>query len=214
MDLVNEAVSPERALALSYAPAEGWAALTALFALDDRLRRITRVARDPTVGLMRLTWWADALVSLDTAPPPAEPLLTSLAREVLPHGVTGAAMAGMVDGWERLLAGDPLDHDAFAAERGGRLFALAATVLAATDARVERMGEGWALIDLAQGWSEYAAGREMGAGRLNTMYRSSWPRPLRPLGAQGLSALADARGEPAGSPRRVGRLLWHRLTGR
>ena len=59
---------------------------------------IVAAARDSTIGLMRLTWWADALERLDTAPPPAEPVLTGLALHVLPHGVRGRDLAAMVDG--------------------------------------------------------------------------------------------------------------------
>ena len=98
MVVVNEALTAdaERALALSYAPVAARVALTTLFALDARLRRIALVARDPTIGMMRLTWWSEALERLDLSPPPAEPLLQALAGEVLPRGVTGAALAGPV----------------------------------------------------------------------------------------------------------------------
>lgn len=217
MSPVNDAVTidPERALALGYAPASARAALVTLFALDARLRRIALVARDPMIGMMRLTWWSDALERLDASLPPAEPLLQALARAVLPVGVTGAALAGLVDGWLRLLEGDS-DLSAFAAERGGRLFALAAVLLGSADARVERVGEGWALVDLGAGWPSLAAqARLLARPALAGAFATPWPRRLRPLGALGLLARSDldAIGRP-GSPRRVARLLAHRLTGR
>lgn len=206
---------PERALALSYAPADRRDALRALFALDDRLRAIVRRAREPTVGAMRLTWWADALERLDAAPPPAEPVLTALAVTVLPLGVTGVALAAMVDGWNRLLDPDELDLAAYAAERGGRLFAAAAVVLGAEDERVAGVGEGWASAELTRDRPAVAAARRLAAERLADAYRRPWPRALRPLGALGLLARFDlAGGTQAGSPRRVARLLAHRLTGR
>ena len=65
---------PERALALSYA-VEGRDALAALLALDDALARLLRSTREPALGQMRLAWWREALERLDTAPPPAEPVL-------------------------------------------------------------------------------------------------------------------------------------------
>lgn len=207
---------PERALALSYAPAERREALAALFALDARLRRITLAARDPTIGLMRLTWWADALEKLDGAPPPAEPVLTGIAELVLPHGVTGAALAGMVDGWERLLNPDELDLPAFAAERGGRLFAAAGTVLGREDERLAALGEGWALAELARDRPAVAGdARRLTGERLADGFRRPWPRALRALSAMALLARFDVEGTTrAGSPRRVARLLAHRLTGR
>ena len=205
---------PERALALSYAPAVARDGLAALFALDDRLGAIVRATREPTIGLMRLTWWADALERLDAAPPPAEPVLTAIALTVVPHGVTGAALAGMVDGWERLLDRDRFDAKAFAVERGGRLFAAAAAVIGATDERVEILGAGWALAGLVGDWR--MADATVSAGEyLDKALTKPWPHALRSLGAMGLTARFDLNGTDApGSPRRVARLLLHRLTGR
>lgn len=204
-------MDPERALALSYAPADRRAALHALFALDDRLSAIVAAARDPTIGLMRLTWWADALERLDTAPPPAEPVLTAIAAHVLPLGVTGVELAAMIDGWERRLDPDTFDPAAYAAERGGRLFAAAATVLGVDDARVGAAGEGCALSRLPRS----PAVADLARARLRDLFGQPWPRVLRPLGALALLARFDLAGTTSpGSPRRVARLLWHRLTGR
>lgn len=211
------ASEPERALILSYAPADRRGALAALLALDDRLGTIVRAAREPVIGLMRLTWWFEALERLDHAPPPAEPVLRAVSAAVLPAGVTGAALGAMVDGWERLL-GEELDAaalKAFAAERGGRLFTAAATVLGGDAAEVTGLGEGWALADLAKGWLDPGVAelaRGMARARLGGPLRLS--RPLRSLGALALSARSDLDGGVVGSPMRVGRLAWHRLTGR
>jgi 15-cis-phytoene synthase len=212
--MVNKAVRrAERALALGYAPADARAALVALWALDDRLRQIVLAARDPTIGLMRLTWWAEALAGLDEGPAPAEPVLRGLAAEVLPRGVTGTGLAAMVDGWERLLDPAP-DLAAYAAERGGRLFAMAAKLLGGADARVVAAGEGWALADVVAGWPGLATeARALAEERLSRT-AGRWARALRSLGALALLARSDlAGGAAAGSPARVGRLLWHRLSG-
>jgi 15-cis-phytoene synthase len=205
------AAEAERALALSYAPADRRAGVEALLLLDGTLGGILRTTREPLVGQMRLTWWADALAALDERAPPAEPVLQALARDVLPRGVTGAELAGMVDGWEALLD-EPADLATHAAARGGRLFAAAAQVLGG-EAPVAAAGEGWALSDLAGNLSdadEAARARALAAERLAAGPRW-WPGRLRALGA--LALLARMGGEP-GSPRRVGRLAWHRLTGR
>ena len=203
----------ERALALRYAPAEARAALAVLFALDARLRAITLAARDPMIGLMRLTWWREALEALDVAPPPAEPLLRALAADALTCGVSGAALARLTAGWEVLLDGQPdgqPDWPEVARERAW-LFRLAQDVLGRTDPRAGQVGLFWSRVDLALDWP---AGSPMLAA-LDSAYRTPWPAVLRPLGALGLLARLDAagRGRP-GDPRRVGRLLIHRLTGR
>ena len=210
----------ERRLILSYAPAPARAGVAAVLSLDDTLGHILRTTREPLVGQMRLTWWHEALVALDGAPAPAEPVLRALAASVLPRGVPGATLAGVVEGWEALL--EPLDPDAIgraAAARGGMLFRALSRVLGASDARVAEAGRGWALADLARGLSDptlanWAAAQ--GAAVLDAALAGRWPRRLRVIGALAMGARLDLirPGEPAASPRRVGRLLIHRLTGR
>lgn len=216
---VKNAALAERDLALHYAPAAARVGLAALFALDARLGAIVRTTTDVMVGQLRLTWWFEALERLDDAPPPAEPILTALAAHVLPAGVSGAALAGMVAGWEALLDGERLEETAlatFGRERGARLFAAAAAVLGRDDARVAALGEGWALADLAARWREgetRTTAIRLARTRLAESFGRPWARELRALGALGLLARSDLAGGRAGSPARVGRLLMHRLTG-
>lgn len=212
--------SPEQALALRYAPTQAQQALAALLALDDTLGQILRTTREPIVGQMRLTWWHEALTKLDSASPPAEPVLQALAASVVPT-VGGAALATLIDGWEALL--EPmLDDDAlalFATGRGGRLFTAMARICGVEDARIAVAGEGWALADLSRRMSDPALAdrvRDMARARIDAAMVGVWPRDARALGALALLARDDLRaGAPAvGSPRRIGRILIHRLTGR
>lgn len=208
------------ALALTYVPPAARPGIEALFALDDTLGAILRTTREPLVGQMRLTWWYEALGRLDSAPAPAEPVLAALQRSVLPGGVSGLMLATLTDGWEVLLEPD-LDAAAierFAYGRGRRLFELAAILLAVVDARIGVVGEGWALADLAQGLSDAAIRAEARSRAVDTLddaLRGRWPKNARALGAMALSARFDVSGSPPapGSPKRVGRLAWHRLTG-
>ncbi|KQS51219.1 MULTISPECIES: squalene/phytoene synthase family protein [unclassified Sphingomonas] len=211
---------PEFRLAMGYADSPERPALEALFALDDTLAGILRTTREPLVGQMRLTWWYEALGRLDTAPAPAEPVLTALQACVLPVGVSGAKLAGMIDGWEALLEPvlDAAAVDRFARDRGRRLFELAGSMLSVSDARIGLAGEGWALADLSQRLSD-APSRTLARARaveaLDAALRGHWPVKARALGALALSARFDVSASPAppGSPKRVGRLAWHRLTG-
>ena len=138
-------------------------ALRALFALDGALAQVLRTTREPMVGQMRLTWWHEALTRLDASPPPAEPVLQSLAREALPRGVTGAGLAGMIDGWEELLEPELLGDDALirhATGRGSRLFEMAGKVIGASETDpVAVAGKGWALADLGRHLSDRVACR-------------------------------------------------------
>ena len=206
------------ALPLAYAPAAGRAGMAALLELDRKLGAILRGGgREPMLKQMRLTWWFEALERLDREPPPAEPTLQAVAAYALSRGATGAAMAGMVDGWEALLD-EPVSAEALpvhARARGGRLFALLAGVCGAADAQAEAAGEGWALADLSAHLSDPAlAGRarSLAAERLGRATAVRWSRAGRGLGALALTARHDLEGR--GGPARVGRLLWHRVTGR
>ncbi|WP_375397901.1 squalene/phytoene synthase family protein [uncultured Sphingomonas sp.] len=215
---------PERALIVSYAPAGRRDGLAALLALDAALAGVLRTTRQPLVGQMRLAWWREALERLDRAAAPAEPVLRALAADALPHGVRGAALARMVEGWEALLV-DPLDLRALqrhAVARGGRLFACITTMLDVPGRRLARFGRGWALADLSRHLSDVAlaaCAREMAMPRLATDWTdrgTAWPRAARAAGGLIIAARLDLadRSPPPGSPRRVARLAWHRLTGR
>lgn len=215
---------PERALILSYAPADGRASLAALLALDEALAQLLRTTSQPAVGQLRLAWWREALAKLDTAPPPAEPVLRGLATDVLPRGVTGASLVPIVHGWEVLVEEEALDGLALARYGAGRgaLFAAAGAALGAAGDPLTLGGEGWALADLARHLGDGAeadAARSAAAPRLAQALAARWSRNGRALGALAHRARMDLR-EPAdsplpiGAPRRVARLLWHRLSGR
>lgn len=216
---------PERALVLSYAPSEGRDGMAALLALDDTLGQILRTTREPVVGQMRLTWWYEALTRLDSAPPPAEPVLRGLASDVIPRGVTGTRLAEMIDAWEVLLNPDTPDDATLEvyAGRGIVLFGAIGTVLGAAPADpVAPAGRGWALADLARHVEEDAVAERaafLARSGLTVATNSRWSGKARALGAMAHLArfdLDEPRGAAVrrGAPRRIARLVWHRLTGR
>ena len=216
--LINDVHASERQLAIGYAPKSVRPALKAVFALDDRLGTILRSTRQELVGQMRLTWWSDALQALDVASTPAEPVLIALAEQVLPRGVEGKALAKMVGGWERLLLSEDWDPAAHAQKRGARLFRIAARLCRANDAGVDRAGRGWALADLSVNLSDpdrAEAARQMAIAELDQAMSRRWSSAGRAVGALALSARFDCARPKIlpGSPRRVARLLSHRMTG-
>lgn len=207
----------ERVLALSYAPSDRRAGLGALFALDNALGQVLRTTHEPMVGQMRLAWWREALVRLDGAPPPAEPVLQALAEHALPRGATGAALARMIDGWEPLLGA--IGDTAIAGHavlRGATLFSQAGLVLGARPAdQLDEAGRGWALADLGTHLSDAvlaSCARAAAAPLLSRATGARWSRNARALGALALGARMDLANSV--TPWRVGRLAWHRLTGR
>jgi phytoene synthase len=203
----------ERALALGYAAPERRRALSALFALDASLAKLTRHTRDPMVAQMRLTWWHEALSGLAERAIPGQPILIALEGEVAEGRATPAGLAAIVEGWEALLDGEALDH---ARRRGGALFTAAAGMLGADDV-VTPAGEGWALADLALATPDpamAATARAAAAAPLAAATAQRWSRGGRALGGLALAARADLAGAPEGAPGRVLALLKLRLTGR
>lgn len=218
---MNLTDNPERTLLLSYAGGSDRASLVALLGLDDALAALLRTTTEPAVAQIRLAWWRERLAELGSTATPAMPVLEALADHVVGRGIAGSRLVGIVEGWEVLVERERLDRSAlreFAARRGGALFAIGAELLGGE--ALPGAGEGWALADLARHLAapgEATLAREMANALLNRKGR--WSRPTRALGA--LAAIARMNlsvpagtPPPVGSPRRVARLAWMRLTGR
>jgi phytoene synthase len=214
----------DRALALTYVPTSRRPAVDALWRLDLALGAVLAGGREPLISQIKLTWWRDALEKLDVEKAPAEPVLEAISRHVLPASVSGSALSAMEEGWIALLSQDPLtasDLASYSAARGGGLFRHSAALLGGElSPAMERAGEGWALVDLARhsnsedAAASLAKARERLAGSAGTV----WPSALRPLGMLAALALRDVqrgsgRFEQPGAPRRMLRMLRHRLTG-
>ena len=225
MSTCPQLADPERQLALSYAPPATRRALALLWRLDERMGAIVAAAREPAIGAMRLLWWRDALVRLDSAEPPAEPLLIEIADTLLPAGLSGESLAAIEEGWAMLIEEEEpgeaqiLGH---AQGRGAPVFRLSAQLLGALPDDAARAGEGWALADLGHRLRYPEArhlARSLAAERLGDVDIARWPAALRPLGLLVVLARADAA-MPAdairrqGSPKRLFRALAYRLTGR
>jgi phytoene synthase len=130
----------ERWLACLYAAAPARPGLVALLALDAELAQLVATTTEPLLGEIRLAWWRDRLIELDTQPAPAQPLLQALQARTLPR-LSGSDLAGLEDGWLARLNGDA------AGSAGGsvHLFTLAARLLGADPAEGEYLGRALAL---------------------------------------------------------------------
>ena len=200
-------------------PAAARPAIDALWRLDATLGAILATGRDPMVTRIRLAWWREALERLDSAPPPAEPLLQDLATHVLPRSVSGAELAAMEEGWAELLAEAPMDSvalDTYAAARGERLFGLSARLLGADDVAAKNVGARWALIDLARRSSNPAETREAFALARSTGGNQKFGGRLMPLALLNCLTNRDIKRGPndwerQGSPARMARMIVFRL---
>ena len=135
----------ERWLAVHYAPAAIRPALLSIHALDLELAKIVATTTEPMLGEIRLAWWREQLEGLDRGQVPAQPVLQALAAEVLPRGVTGAALALFEDAWVARLDDDLATH---VEARGRTVFGALAAVLGGQDA--EALGRSWAAGEAAR----------------------------------------------------------------
>lgn len=221
--MTPQGLNADQKLALSYVPQTRRAALAALWQLDAALGAVLAGGRDPMIRQIKLAWWRESLQRLDQADPPAEPLLKVLAGQVLPMGISGTELALMEEGWAWLLTPETLDDvelNAYAAGRGGRLFLLSARLLGGKSVdNLDRMGEAWALVDLARR-SRHPDDIEVALAAARRRDAIEYvPSGLRPLSMLAVMARRDAqpdrpRWERHGGPGRMWCMLCHRLTGR
>lgn len=170
---------------------------------------IVMSSTQPALGAIRLAWWRDALVRLDSGLPPPEPRLQAAASELIPRGISGQALSAIEEGWVQLLE-EETDLDA-ALVRGERLFALGASLLRAGGPRVGEAGRLFARVDYAR-----RGLTPLGAHPFASM---QFERRLRPLTGLAVLAARDVRRggmpfEPEATPARAARLLSHSLFGR
>ena len=196
----------DRDLVRLYWPVELRPAFDALFGIDDAMAEVIATSTQPALGAIRLAWWRDALERLDASPPPPEPRLQAVARELLPRGIAGKSLAGISDGWTALLEEEPDVHQI--ARRGIALFAAGGRLLKADHPRLLEAGSLFAVGDASR----------RGFGPFEHWdWRWRFPRSLRPI--TGLAALAarDMRrgsSESEATPGRAFVLLAHLLFGR
>jgi 15-cis-phytoene synthase len=197
----------DRDLVRLYWPVALRPAFDALFAIDDALSEVVASSTQPALGAIRLAWWRDALGRLDHHPPPPEPRLQAAAAELLPLGVSGAALAPIAEGWAALF--EEVREPVLIGERGTALFAAGATLLGRNDPQAIESGRFFALGDAARRGLAPVLDYRL------KPFRAS--RSLRPLTGLALLALRDLRHgepfEPEATPARAWALARHRLTG-
>jgi 15-cis-phytoene synthase len=216
-------LDPDRQLALAYVAVARREAIRALWTLDAAIGAVLSGGREPMISQIRLAWWRQELERLDNSTAPAEPVLRTVQKHVLPLGISGAELSKMEEGWSVLLSPDPLTPDdlrTYGEMRGGLLFAFSARILGGEAGEpVRRGGEAWALVDLARHSNPQDARAALTEARSRSGGRTGWPSRLRPIGMLSVLARRDSKGEAGsleaqGAPARMLRMLRHRITGR
>lgn len=207
--IAEQAFGPDRALMLYHFPSALQPAIVALWAIDEAMGKAVAGASQPALAGIKLAWWREALARLDHDRAPPEPRLKAVADRILPHGVSGAEVAGIEEGWAALL--DPMPDFERVALRGQRLFAIEANLLGVDDPLLAKAGALFALTDAERrGLGQFAEER---FALLDDLRRARIGRAARPIT---LAARLAARGldEPEATPGRAFALLRHRFYGK
>jgi len=154
-DLIRR-VDPDRWLSSRFIgdPAKR-ADVIAIYAYDHELARAPKVASNPLLGEIRLTWWREALDEIyEGRHVRRHPTAQALAEAVKRHRLPREPLEAMIDARYRELDATPLKPKealAWSRDTGGRAAELAAMILApGTDAGPARAaGAAWALAGRA-----------------------------------------------------------------
>jgi len=131
------AADRDRYIATLFAPAELRGALHALYAFNIEVTRVRETAREPLPGEIRLQWWRDVVNGERAGEASANPVAAALLAVVARHGIS-AKLDALLDAHRFDLYNEPMvrvaDLEAYARNTGSMLIALAAQILAGSDA--------------------------------------------------------------------------------
>lgn len=134
---IVEAEDPDRALSLTFAPAEKRGPLAAIYAFNAETLRIRDQIKQPLPGEIRLQWWRDLIASGadgGSGHPVGDALLGAIADHDLPRPVFDRFLEARIFD----LYDDPMptreNFEAYAGETASSLIILAAMVLSRDDA--------------------------------------------------------------------------------
>lgn len=200
LDAVVQRVDPDRWLSSRFIADPGERAdVIALYAYDHELARAPKVASNPLLGEIRLTWWREALDEIfEDRAVRRHPTAQALAGAVARRGLAREPLEAMIDARYRELDAEPLSEAEgleWARETAGRAAQAAVAVLdpaAPGDLAVAAAGA-WALARRVAERPELRGGYQqlLAEGRRNAMQLSA---AAFPAVAHAVFAEARARG--------------------
>jgi phytoene synthase len=105
----------------------------AIYAFDHELARAPRIASNPLMGEIRLTWWREALDEIfQNRPVRHHPTAQALAEVVQRHGLAREPLEAMIDARYRELDATPMSENElldWARDTGGLAAQIAAQIL-------------------------------------------------------------------------------------
>jgi len=202
--------------ALAAIPSAVRPAFATLWNLDLALADVVATTSEPALGAIRLAWWRERLEELDAGvPPPSEPRLSAIARQLLGRGISGGELSQLEQGWLPLL--QPFPWGEAQAEalrlRGCLLFGIGARLLGGKPEDAEAAGAFWSLVEGALHCSNAESRQLLFAAAEAVPHPPKAPQILRPLTVLAAVAVSAVRDPSSGVARGLAAIR-HRATGR
>ena len=220
LDALVQRVDPDRWLSSRFiADAQARADAVAIYAFDYELARAPKVATNPLIGEIRLTWWREVLdEAYGPGPVRKHPTAEALAAAIRRHGLAREPLEAMIDARYRELDPKPLELDEaleWARDTGGAAAGIVARILdpKADPARARAGGEAWSIGRLMGTMGLNAAGADAALATALTASRGLSVAAF-PAIAHGTLARVRAKGRKPGDLGGRARMLWAVLTGR
>jgi phytoene synthase len=200
LDALVSRVDPDRWLSSRFiGEIEKRADVIALYAFDHELARASKVASNPLIAEIRLTWWREALDEIYAGKvvrghPAARALAIAVSRRSLPRGLLEAMIDARIDGLDPALAPE-------SRRRAGGWTAVAAATILGDPERAEAArlaGEIWDSRDGSDLAAASNAARRLEAfafpAVVHVTLARTRDRKLSPLGARLRLTLATLTG--------------------
>ena len=152
LDGLIRRVDPDRWMSSRFiSDAAARADVITLYAFDHELARAPKVASNPLIGEIRLTWWREVLDEVEASKSVRQhPTALALADLMQRRGLARAGLEALIDARYRELDAEPMTLDealTWARETGGGVAVLAAGLLdpGASAEAVRSGGTAWAI---------------------------------------------------------------------
>jgi len=157
------ATDRDRFIASLFAPAEHRGAIHALYAFNSEVARVREMAREALPGEIRLQWWSDVINRERDEEARANPVAAALLTTIERYRLSSAKLIDLIETRRFDLYDEPMvalaDLVTYASKTSSALFALAAQILAGTDAEAVSTPAGiaFAIAGLLRAFPRHAA---------------------------------------------------------
>ncbi len=158
----------DRYLSVLFAAQQKRAALFALYAVNYEVAKTAETVSEPTLGLMRLQWWREALEGIFEGTPRRHEVVLALSNAIETFDLPRLLFDGLIDAREQDLSPTPFavmaDFERYADAASGHLMRLAARILGEgnrLDGYVRSLGLAYALTGLLRAMPYHASKRRI-----------------------------------------------------